>query len=169
MAAPPPAGSATARKVASSVSPVRTGQERTTKQSPLRVVRHEQQRRGARPQRRDRSRLMTSLSIGLVVAALLAVVVGQAMLANGQIRLAGVQHQLALEQSVHRQNEAAVSTLEQPYRIVSTATNSLHMVHAQPLQLPYVSLATPLPAPKVTPPPAPPASTTSSTTVPPKQ
>jgi hypothetical protein len=106
------------------------------------------------------------LSIALVVCSLLVVVVGQAMLANGQVRMAGITHNLALEESTHRQNVAAVSVLEQPYRIVSTATNTLHMVHAPVLELPYVSLTTPLPTPTVTPAPA---TATSSTTAAPKQ
>jgi hypothetical protein len=170
MAAPPPAGTATARKVASSTAPARPGHERSTRRAPLRVVRPARGR-GARRQGQDRSRLLHGLSIALVVGSLLVVVVAQAMLANGQVRLAGIQHKLSLEASTHRQTEAAVSTLEQPYRIVSTATQVDHMVHAQVIELPYVSLTTPLPTPTVTPAPAttPTASSTSSTTAAPKR
>jgi hypothetical protein len=100
----------------------------------------------------------------MVVAALLAVVVGQALLANGQVKLAGLQHQLTLEQSAHRQAELAVAGLETPSRIVAAAQGQLHMVHpASVVELPYVSLSVPLPTPKVTPAPAPPPPTTSST------
>ena len=103
------------------------------------------------------------MSVGMVVAALLAVVVGQALLANGQVRLAALQHELTLEQSAHRQAELAVAKLETPTRIVADATTQLHMV-APPasIELPYVSLSVPLPTPKVTPAPAPPPPTTSS-------
>jgi hypothetical protein len=101
----------------------------------------------------------------MVVVALLIVVGGQAMLANGQVRMASLQHALTAEQSQHRENEAAVSLLEQPYRIVSTATNTLHLVHVAAIELPYVSLKKPLPTPNVTAAPAPPA--VSTTTVPP--
>ncbi len=99
----------------------------------------------------------------MVVAALLAVVVGQAFLANGQVRLAALQHQLTLEQSAHRASELAVAKLETPPRIVADATSQLHMVAAASvIELPYVSLSVPLPTPKVTPAPAPPPPTTSS-------
>jgi hypothetical protein len=88
----------------------------------------------------------------MIVGALLAVVIGQALLANGQVRLSSLQQKLALEQSAHRQAELAVSQLETPSRIVSAASVQLHMVRpAQVVELPYVSLATPLPPPKVMP------------------
>ncbi len=95
------------------------------------------------------------------MVALLAVVVGQAFLANGQVRLAGLQHQLSLEQSAHRQAELADAKLETPTRIVAYATTKLGMV-ATPsvIETPYVSLSVPLPTPKVTPAPAPPPPTT---------
>jgi hypothetical protein len=97
----------------------------------------------------------------MVVVALLAVVVGQAFLANGQVKLAGLQHELSVEQSAHRQAELAVAKLETPTRIVADATTQLHMVNASPIELPYVSLSVPLPTPKVTPAPPPPPPTTS--------
>jgi hypothetical protein len=103
------------------------------------------------------------------VGTLLAVVVAQAILANGQVKLAGLQHQLALEQSLHRQGELAVSQLETPSRIVGSASTQLHMVRpAGVTELPYVSLSVPLPTPKVTPGPAasaapPPTTQTSAT------
>jgi hypothetical protein len=108
-----------------------------------------------------RSRLLTIVAISFVVAALLAVVVGQALLANGQVRLSSVQHELALEQSAHRQSELAVAQLETPSRIVAAASGQLHMVRPPAIvELPYVSLSVPLPTPKVTAAPAVPATTT---------
>jgi hypothetical protein len=116
---------------------------------------------------------LTTLSVILVVGALLAVVVAQAMLANGQVSLASLQHELTLEQSTHRQNELAVAQLETPSRIVSAATGKLGMVRAQVVELPYVSLSVPLPTPTVTTAPvtapapsSPPTSTTTSTSTP---
>jgi len=101
-----------------------------------------------------------------VLSALLAVVVAQAMLANGQVKLSALQHELSLEQSTHRQAELSVSQLETPSRIVTAATGDLHMVRpANVIQLPYVSLSVPLPIPKVTAAPAP----TTTTTTPPTQ
>jgi Tfp pilus assembly protein PilX len=109
--------------------------------------------------------LLNVVSVSMVVAALLAVVVAQALLTNGQVRLSTLQHDLALEQSSHRQAELAVAGLETPSRIVGAATNSLHMVHPNVTELPYVSLTTPLPTPNVTvaPSPAPTTPSTSST------
>jgi hypothetical protein len=98
----------------------------------------------------------------------LAVVVAQAILANGQVTLSGLQHELSLEQSLHRQGELAVAQLETPSRIVGSASNQLHMVRPdQVTELPYVSLSAPLPTPKVTPRPATPAPSATATTVPP--
>jgi Tfp pilus assembly protein PilX len=94
--------------------------------------------------------MLSVVSVSMVVAALLAVVVAQAFLANGQVRLSTLQHDLALEQSSHRQAELAVAELETPSRIVGAATSSLHMVHPSVTELPYVSLTTPLPTPNVT-------------------
>jgi hypothetical protein len=100
------------------------------------------------------------ISVSLVVAALLAVVVAQALLANGQVHLSALQSELSLEQSAHRQAELSVSELETPARIVGAATGQLRMVRpANVIELPYVSLQTPLPTPKVTPAPAPAAPT----------
>jgi hypothetical protein len=110
------------------------------------------------------------VSVTLVVGTLLAVVVAQAILANGQVTLSGLQHELSLEQSLHRQGELAVAQLETPSLIVGSASNQLHMVRPdQVTELPYVSLSTPLPTPKVTPRPATPATSATATTVPPAQ
>jgi hypothetical protein len=99
----------------------------------------------------------------MVVAALLAVVVGQALLANGQVKLAALQQQLKQEQSAHRQAELRVAKRETPPRIVAYATGKLGLVKPPGVtQLPYVSLSVPLPTPKVTPAPAAPPPTTSS-------
>ncbi len=109
-------------------------------------------------------RLITTLSISLVVAALLAVVVAQAFLANGQVKLSRLQNQLTLEQSAHRQAELAVAGLETPSRIVAAASSQGMVRPASVTELPYVSLSVPLPTPKVTPAPAAAPATTATTT-----
>ncbi len=91
----------------------------------------------------------------MVVAALLAVVVGQALLANGQVKLSALQHELTLEQGSHSLAEAAVARLETPTRIVAAATQGGLVAESNVIELPYVSLSVPLPTPKVTPAPAP--------------
>ena len=104
------------------------------------------------------------VSVCLVLGALLAVVVGQALLANGQVRLSALQHQLSLEQSSHRQSELAVAELETPSRIVAAALGGGMVRPASVVELPYVSLSSPLPTPKVSPAPeSPPAPATSGT------
>jgi hypothetical protein len=120
----------------------------------------------ARRRRIRRGRLIDIVAVCLVLSALLAVVIGQAMLANGQVRLAGLQQELALEQSSHRQQELTVAELETPARIVAAASEQLHMTHQQVVELPYVSLSTPLPTPKVAPAPPPAAASSTSTTTP---
>ena len=147
--APPPAATAKApvrrQAAGSSARSAETGSARRT---PLRIVGPHRRRRD----RRNPSRLLNVVSASLVLGSLLAVVVAHALLANGQVHLSALQHQLTLEQSSHRQAELAVSELETPSRIVAAASGQLHMVRpTQVVELPYVSLSTPLPTPKVTP------------------
>ncbi len=97
----------------------------------------------------------------MVVGALLAVVIAQALLANGQVRLASVDKALQTEQGVHRQAELLVAMAETPPRIVGAAT-SHGMVRATITELPYLSLTTPIATPKVT--AAPIASTSTGST-----
>jgi hypothetical protein len=103
--------------------------------------------------------------VSIIVASLLAVVVAQALLANGQVRLSTLQHKLSLEQSSHSQAELAVEQLETPSRIVGAATTQ-GMVHPTVTELPYVSLSVPLATPKVTAGTSTSASTTTSTSTP---
>ena len=159
-----PAQAATAKAPArrhAAGSSARSGQPAgagSPRRAPLRIVGPRRPRPGrvSRGLSRNPSRVLNVVSISLVLGSLLAVVVGQALLANGQVRLSALQNQLTLEQSSHRQAELAVSGLETPSRIVASASAQLHMVRpTQVTELPYVSLTTPLPTPKVTPGPAP--------------
>jgi len=100
----------------------------------------------------------------MVVVALLIVVGGQAMVANGQVRIARADQQLQIAQSEHRQQVLDLTRLETPSRIVGAATGQLQMVHPSHMtQLPSVSLATPLPTPTVTPGPTTSTASTTST------
>src|SRR5277367_1555825 len=130
--APPPAAAVTATRrhaAASAVSsavPRRAGrgaEAPSTRRAPLRVV-PTGTRRGNRGGRTvaGRGRLLTIVSVSMVVAALLAVVVGQALLANGQVKMASLQQQLNQEQTTHRQAELNVAKRETPTRIVAYAT-----------------------------------------------
>ncbi len=98
----------------------------------------------------------------MVVTALLAVVVGQALLANGQVTLSALQHELTLEKASHSLAETNVAQLETPTRIVAAATRGGLVAQNNVIELPYVSLSVPLPTPKVTPAPAPTPPTTPS-------
>ena len=158
MAPPPAATAAPVRRHAGGSTPSR-------RWAPLRAV----PARSGQPGRvrrllANRRRVLNIVSVSMVVASLLAVVVAQALLANGQVRLSALQHELSLEQSAHRQAELSVSELETPPRIVSAAT-SQGMVHpASVIELPYVSLSVPIAIPNVTAAPAAPPPTTTATT-----
>ena len=90
------------------------------------------------------------MALVVVALALLTVVVGQAVLASGQVRLAALEHDLQLEQSANRQHQQTVAALETPARIVGAATTKLHMVRAAGVtELPNVPLSVPLPVPRV--------------------
>ncbi len=92
------------------------------------------------------------LSIVLVVGTLLAIVVGHAVLAEGQVRLTASQAALTAAQATERQQTLSVARLETPSRIVGEATGSLAMVQsAQTIQLPHVPLDKPLATPRVGP------------------
>ncbi len=132
-----------------------------TRRVPLRVI-PGRTRSGTRTRRVAGGRVLNMHSVSIVVAALLAVVVAQALLANGQVRMSMLQHDLALEQAAHRQAELAVAQLETPSRIVAAATSEGMVRPAGVVELPYVSLSVPLPTPKVTPAPTPPPASTSA-------
>jgi hypothetical protein len=164
MAPPPPAGAgaSTVRRVASSVGrPSQAPERAAPRRPPLKVV---PAKRGAQSGKgRSRSGLVNVLAVVLIVGALLVVVIGHAMLADGQVRMATIQQELTLEQSTHRQAELEVSQLETPARIVNGALE-LHMVPSATIEIPYVPTDTPLPPPDVTPAPVAAAVAVASTT-----
>ena len=151
--APPAASTATARSRRHAAS-----HASRPRRPSLRIVRS----RSEKPT--QRGRILEIVALALVVGSLLAVVIGQAVLANDQVQMSALQHELSLEQSTHRQAELQVANLETPRRIVGDATKA-GMVHpAQVIELPYVPLNVPVPTPNVT---AAPAPTTTTTTTPP--
>jgi hypothetical protein len=88
----------------------------------------------------------------MVVLALLVVVAGQAILADGQVRMTGLDQQLQAAQARHSAQEERVAKLETPSRIVSDATANGKMTRPSHVtQLPYVPLNIPLATPNVTP------------------
>jgi hypothetical protein len=87
----------------------------------------------------------------MVVTALLVVVVGQAMLASGQVRMARLDQQVVIAQAQHRQQEVDLSLRETPPRMLQEAKGLVAPSHVT--QVPSVSLQHPLPTPNVTPAP----------------
>ena len=157
--APPAASTATARSRRHGAS-----HASRPRRPSLRIVRS----RSGKPT--QRGRLIEIVALVLVVGSLLAVVIGQAVLANDQVQISALQHELSLEQSTHRQAELQVANLETPRRIVGDATKAGMVRPPQVIELPYVPLNTPIATPNVTAAPAPttttttPAATTTSTT-----
>ena len=150
-----PASSSAPRRVASSRSGAEPGRTAPRRQ-PLQVV-------PASRASRVVSWTLRYLPAIMVVLALLVVVAGQAMLANGQVRMAGLEQRLQIAQGVHRQQLLKVSKLEVPRRIVGAAIGQQHMARpSHVMQLPYVSLQTPLATPNVAPAPAAPPATTAT-------
>jgi hypothetical protein len=105
---------------------------------------------GPRTRRIRRRRLAGPLALVLVVVSLLAVVTGQAILAQGQVRLSTVQANLAAEQTRHRQEALALAQLETPSRIVQTAEQQGQLVEPTQInQLPWVPLNVAIASPKL--------------------
>lgn len=103
-----------------------------------------------RRRREPRKWLAPAVAGAFVACSLLAVVVGHAELARGQVRLASIEASLTAAQTTHRQEALSVANLENPSRIVSEAENELHMLPAaQVQQVSHVSLTAPLPALKI--------------------
>ena len=128
---------------------------------PLQVV-DPARRRGTRARKHS---VAAVLSVSLLVASLLAVVVGHAVLAGGQVRLAEQQAKVAAAQGEHRRMELATAQLQTPSRIVARAEQQLHMQQPSQLtQLPAVPLNAPVPTPRMY---AAPAPATTTTTAPP--
>jgi len=90
-------------------------------------------------------------AIAILVASLLAVVVGHTLLAQGQIRLGKVEAALTAEQARNSATVLRVAALETPSRIQSEASSLQLVQPAQVLQLGAVSLDVPLAPIKVGP------------------
>jgi len=103
--------------------------------------------------RRVRRRSVATVLAGLVVSlSLLLVVIGHAELAQGQVRLAGVEAEITSARLLHQHEVLALANLENPSRILRVAEGSLHMVPpTQVHQLAHVPLGTALPPPHVAP------------------
>jgi len=140
----PPTGASPERR-----DPRRTGAPDPSRQRrpPLRVVEPARRAR-RRPLRRVAgSRVLVALAATLVVGSLLSVVVADAVVDQGQVRLSGIDAQITAAQAEHGRLELSIAEQSAPTRVVAEATQ-LGMAPAGTIsELPQVSLEVPLPVP----------------------
>jgi hypothetical protein len=87
----------------------------------------------------------------LVIGSLLSVVVGDTMLAEGQVRLSAIQHQVAAATAVQKATQVAVAERAAPPVVVSQAKSQGLVAPSQVVYLPQVPLNVPLPVPQTAP------------------
>jgi len=108
----------------------------------------------ARPRVRGHRRRIPAagLAVALVVASVLAVVVADDILAQGQIQLSANQQAIAAATTVHHQLQLQAAQLAAPPVIVTQAEGTFGMVSpGEVIDLPAVPLDVPLPVPVTTP------------------
>ncbi len=141
--APPPPAPATARRA--TVAP----QSRpATRRPPLRVFQPEPRRSSRRGLSR-RGHLW--LAVALVVASLLVVVVGDTLVAQGQVRMAALQTSIGNQLTAQKAAQTEVAELAAPDRVVAEAIVDGSVAPAQVRDLPQVPLNVPLPVPDTSP------------------
>jgi len=138
-----PPSTATARR-----APAAPQQRPATRRPPLRIFQPEP-RRGARRGRSARAHVW--LAVALVVGSLLFVVVGDAMVAQGQVRLSNLQSAIVSAQATQKSMQTEVAQLAAPDRVVAQGIALGLTAPAQVVNLPQVPLDVPLPAPQTSP------------------
>jgi hypothetical protein len=142
MAPPAPATSA-ARRAAAAPQP-RTAPRRPPlrvfEPEPRRFTRHGLSRRGH-----------VWLGVALVVGSLLAVVVADALVAQGQVRMAAVQSKISAQLTIQKAAQSEVAQLAAPDRVVAQGIALGLTAPAQVVDLPQVPLNVPLPVPDTSP------------------
>ncbi len=98
----------------------------------------------------------------LIVGSLLAVVVGDALLTEGQVRLSSVQAQVASAAAAQKLLQVSVAQKTAPPIVVGLAESQGLVAPTQVVYLPQVPLNVRLPAPQTTPLPPPAAVPSSS-------
>ncbi len=136
---------ATASGAATRRASARAHPRSTPARPALRVVDRSPRQRLLRPVRRP----ALWLSGLLVVGSLVAVVAGDDLVTQGQIRLATTEAQVAAAQVTQKADQVAVAQLAAPTRVVAVAKAQLGMVApGQVIDLPEVPLSVPLPVPQ---------------------
>ena len=90
----------------------------------------------------------------MVVGSLLAVVIADAMVAQGQVRLSSLQTEINSQLTTQKAVQSEVAQLAAPDRVVAQGINLGLTAPAQVVDLPQVPLNVPLPAPDTSPLPA---------------
>ena len=86
----------------------------------------------------------------LVVGSLLAVVVGDSMITQGQVRLAATQGEVAAAITTQKALQVSVAGIAAPPVVVSEAERAGLVAPTQVVDLPQVPLNVPLPVPQTT-------------------
>jgi len=99
------------------------------------------------------------LAVALIAGSLLAVVVGDALVAQGQVRLASIQMKISAAEATQKAMRVEVAQLAAPNRIVVVATANGLTPPAKIIDVPQVPLDVALPGQQASaaPAPAPPA------------
>ena len=141
-----PPASATARRapVRSTSRPAPSGPRRP----PLRLFEPAPRRKSSR---RGIRRSTLWISCLLVAGSLLAVVVGDAMITQNQVRLSSNESQIATATAAQKSLQVAVAQKAAPPVVVSQAKGAGLVVPSQVVYLPRVPLNVPLPVPQTTP------------------
>ena len=120
----------------------------SVRRPPLRVFQPEPRRRT----RRGRSRSAPVwLAVALIVGSLLAVVVGDTLVAQDQVRLARLQSAIGSAQAAQKSMQTEVAQLAAPDRVVQQGIALGLTAPAQVVNLPEVPLNVALPVPDTTP------------------
>jgi hypothetical protein len=122
-----------------------------------------------KPTRRSVRRPTVWVAGLLVVGSLLAVVVGDAMISQGQVRLTATQGEIAAATTAQKALQVEVASIAAPPVVVSQAESAGLVAPTQVVYLPRVPLNVPLPVPQLTAQPPtssapPPTAATASTT-----
>ncbi len=139
--APPASG--TARRATAAPQP-----KPSTRRPALRVFEPQPRRSG---RRRLSRRGHVWLATLLVVGSLLIVVVGDTMVTQGQVHLAGLQSEIAAQQATQKSMQVEVAQLAAPDRVVAEGIALGLKAPAQVEDLPEVPLDVPLPVPDTAP------------------
>ncbi len=139
--APPASG--TARRATAAPQP-----KPATRRPALRVFEPQPRRSGRRSLSRRGHLWLATL---LVLGSLLAVVVGDTMVTQGQVRMADLQTQIAAQQATQKSMQVEVAQLAAPDRVVAQGIALGLTAPAQVEDLPEVPLNVPLPVPDTAP------------------